>query len=58
MHEETEAIMGEPIELRDGMYRSAIGQSATDLQRDSRVADVVVGPPPPNQEEHSTADRE
>jgi hypothetical protein len=45
--------------LRRGMYRSAIGQFSTDLQRDSRVADVMVGPPPPtNQEEQSTADRD
>jgi hypothetical protein len=29
MHEKTEAIMGEPVELRHGMYRSAIGQSST-----------------------------
>jgi hypothetical protein len=43
----------------DFVYRSPIGQSSTDLQRDSRVADVVVGPPPPtNQEERGTADRE
>jgi hypothetical protein len=36
-----------------------IGQFSTDLQRDSRVADVMVGPPPPtNQEEQSTADRD
>ena len=33
--------------------------ASTDLQRDSWVADVVVGPrPPTNQEEHSTAYRE
>ena len=34
-------------------------RAPTDLQRDSRVADVMVGPlPPTNQEEQSTADRQ